>query len=510
MDNRIFLCIDLKSFYASVECIERGLDPMTTNLLVADASRTEKTICLAVSPSLKAYGISGRARLFEAVQQVKKANAERLRKAPGHKFTGTSSDAIELAAHPELELSYITAVPRMAHYMEHSTRIYNIYLKYIAPEDIHVYSIDEVFIDLTHYLSSSGLNAREFAKRMIQDVLETTGITATAGIGTNMYLAKVAMDIVAKHIPADENGVRIAELDEMSYRRQLWSHRPLTDFWRVGRGYAKKLEEVGLFTMGDIARCSVGRSNDYYNEDLLYKLFGINAELLIDHAWGWEPCTIAEVKQYKPESNSVGSGQVLHCPYDFEKARLIVREMIDLLVLDLVDKGMVTDQIVLTVGYDIENLSDPVRRKAYKGQITTDRYGRQVPKHAHGTWNLPRATSSSSELLEAMAALYDKIVNPALLIRRMSLSACHVVNEKMAKEREQKETFEQLDLFTDYAKKEAKEKEEQKKRERERRMQEALLTIKKKYGKNAVLRGMNFEEGATAKERNGQIGGHQA
>ena len=345
-----------------------------------------------------------------------------MKKAPGHKFTGTSSDAIELAAHPELELSYIIAVPRMAHYMDHSTRIYNIYLKYIAPEDIHVYSIDEVFIDLTHYLSSSGLNAREFAKRMIQDVLETTGITATAGIGTNMYLAKVAMDIVAKHIPADENGVRIAELDEMSYRRQLWNHRPLTDFWRVGRGYAKKLEEVALFTMGDIARCSVGKSNKYYNEDLLYKLFGINAELLIDHAWGWEPCTIAEVKQYKPESNSVGSGQVLHCPYDFEKARLVVREMIDLLVLDLVDKGMVTDQIVLTVGYDIENLSDPVRRKAYKGQITTDRYGRQVPKHAHGTANIGRYTSSTRLVTDAVLELYDRIVDKSLLVRRLNIS----------------------------------------------------------------------------------------
>ena len=507
MDNRIFLCIDLKSFYASVECIERGLDPMTTNLLVADASRTEKTICLAVSPSLKAYGISGRARLFEAVQQVKKANAERLRKAPGHKFTGTSSNAIELVAHPELELSYITAVPRMAHYMEHSTRIYNIYLKYIAPEDLHVYSIDEVFIDLTHYLSSSGLNAREFAKRMIQDVLETTGITATAGIGTNMYLAKVAMDIVAKHIPADENGVRIAELDEMSYRRQLWSHRPLTDFWRVGRGYAKKLEEVGLFTMGDIARCSVGKSNEYCNEDLLYKLFGINAELLIDHAWGWEPCTIAEVKQYKPESNSVGSGQVLHCPYDFEKARLIVREMIDLLVLDLVDKGLVTDQIVLTVGYDIENLSDPVRRKAYKGQITTDRYGRQVPKHAHGTANIGRYTSSTRLVTDAVLELYDRIVDKSLLVRRLNISANHVICEAdVPKENK----VEQLDLFTDYAALEKKKEKENAALEREKKMQQAVLTIKKKFGKNAILKGMNLQEGATAKDRNVQIGGHKA
>lgn len=325
MENRIFVCIDLKSFYASVECIERGLDPMTTNLVVADASRTEKTICLAVSPSLKTYGISGRARLFEAVQRVKEVNNERLRKAPGRQFHKSSYDNNEVKADPGVKLDYITAVPRMAHYMEHSTKIYQVYLKYVAPEDIHVYSIDEVFIDLTHYLSTSDLNAHDFARRMIQDVLKTTGITATAGIGTNMYLAKVAMDIVAKHIPADEDGVRIAELDEMSYRKQLWNHRPLTDFWRVGRGYAKKLEEVGLFTMGDIALCSVGKPTDYYNEELLYKLFGVNAELLIDHAWGWEPCTIAEVKAYKPESNSIGSGQVLHCPYDFEKRYCLCR-----------------------------------------------------------------------------------------------------------------------------------------------------------------------------------------
>ena len=507
MDNRIFLCIDLKSFYASVECIERGLDPMTTNLLVADASRTEKTICLAVSPSLKAYGISGRARLFEAVQQVKKANAERLRKAPGHKFTGTSSDAIELAAHPELELSYITAVPRMAHYMEHSTRIYNIYLKYIAPEDIHVYSIDEVFIDLTHYLSSSGLNAREFAKRMIQDVLETTGITATAGIGTNMYLAKVAMDIVAKHIPADENGVRIAELDEMSYRRQLWSHRPLTDFWRVGRGYAKKLEEVGLFTMGDISRCSVGKSNDYYNEDLLYKLFGINAELLIDHAWGWEPCTIAEVKQYKPESNSVGSGQVLHCPYDFEKAKLVVKEMTDQMVLDLVDKKLVTDQIVLTVGYDIENLNNADRRKQYHGEVTIDRYGRRIPKHAHGTTNLKRQTSSTKLITDAVIELYDRIVDRNLLIRRINITANRLVDESSVKK---EEVYEQLDLFTDYEAQRKKQEEEEAALDREKRMQEAMLSIKKKFGKSAVLKGMNLQKGATARDRNEQIGGHKA
>ena len=509
MSEKTYIAIDLKSFYASVECTERGLDPMTTNLVVADESRTEKTICLAVSPSLKAYGIPGRARLFEVVQRVKQVNNQRQRECRGF-LLGESYDDNELKRDKSLAVSYIVAPPQMAHYMEVSTQIYNIYLRYIAPEDIHVYSIDEVFIDTTGYLSTYDMTARELTMKLIREVLQETGITATAGIGTNMYLAKIAMDIVAKHIPADENGVRIAELDEMSYRRQLWSHRPLTDFWRVGPGYQKKLWQAGLRTMGDIARCSLGKPGEFYSEELLYQMFGVNAELLIDHAWGYEPCTLAQIRAYKPQSSSLGCGQVLPCPYTADKARIVVQEMIDGISLELVEKRLVTDQLVLTVGYDIENLTRPEIRKVYKGPMTTDRYGRRVPKHAHGTWNLPRATSSSSELLEAMAALYDKIVNPALLIRRMSLSACHVVNEKMAKEREQKETFEQLDLFTDYAKKEAKEKEEQKKRERERRMQEALLTIKKKYGKNAVLRGMNFEEGATAKERNGQIGGHQA
>lgn len=507
MKNRIFLCIDLKSFYASVECIERGLDPMTTNLVVADASRTEKTICLAVSPALKSYGISGRARLFEVVQKVKQANASRLQQAPGHRFTGSSYNAQELAENPSLQLDYIAAPPRMAHYMEHSTRIYNIYLKYIAPEDIHVYSIDEVFIDLTTYIGSAGLTPHDFAMKIIRDVYKTTGITATAGIGTNMYLAKIAMDIVAKHIPADKDGVRIAELDEMSYRRQLWNHRPLTDFWRVGRGYATKLEENGLFTMGDIARCSVGKPTDFYNEDLLYKLFGINAELLIDHAWGWEPCTIADVKQYKPSSNSIGSGQVLHCPYDFEKARLVVREMVDLLVLDLVDKGLVTDQIILTVGYDIENLTDPKRKKAYTGPITTDNYGRQIPKHAHGTVNLDRQISSTKLITDATLGLYDKIVNPALLIRRLTISANHVVPENNISN---EGIVEQLNLFTDYEALERKREEEKLALEREKRMQQAVLSIKKKFGKNAILKGMNLQEGATAKDRNNQIGGHKA
>lgn len=507
MKNRIFLCIDLKSFYASVECIERGLDPMTTNLVVADVSRTEKTICLAVSPALKSYDIPGRARLFEVVQKVKQANSSRLKKAPGQRFTGKSYNAKELVENPALKIDYIAAPPRMAKYMEQSTRIYNIYLKYIAPEDIHVYSIDEVFIDLTAYLSSSSLTPHDFAMKMIRDVYQTTGIIATAGIGTNMYLAKIAMDIVAKHIPADKEGVRIAELDEMSYRRQLWNHCPLTDFWRVGRGYAKKLEENGMFTMGDVARCSIGKPRDYYNEDLLYKLFGINAELLIDHAWGWEPCTIAEVKQYKPSSNSVGSGQVLQCPYEFEKARLVVREMIDLLVLDLVDKGLITDQIVLTVGYDIENLSDPKRRKAYKGPVTTDNYGRQIPKHAHGTANIGRQTSSTRLITDATMELYDKIVNPALLVRRLTIAANHVVPESSV---QKTDTVEQLDLFTDYEALERERAKEQEELDREKKMQQAVLSIKKKFGKNAILKGMNLQEGATAKDRNNQIGGHKA
>lgn len=507
MNNRIFLCIDLKSFYASVECADRRLDPMTTNLVVADALRTEKTICLAVSPSLKAHGISGRARLFEVIQQIKKVNAERITKAPGRKFIGSSYDAVELAAHPELELTYITAPPRMAKYIEHSTQIYNVYLKYIAPEDIHVYSIDEIFIDLTNYLPASKLTAYEFAKKMIQDVLKTTGITATAGIGTNMYLAKVAMDIVAKHIPADKDGVRIAELNEMSYRHQLWSHRPLTDFWRVGRGYARKLEGIGIFTMGDIARCSIGKPGEFYNEDLLYKMFGVNAELLIDHAWGWEPCTIAEVKQYKPSSSSIGSGQVLQCPYNFEKAKLVAKEMTDLLVLDLVDKNLVTDQIVLTVGYDIENLKNPKRRSSYKGSVTNDHYGRKIPKHAHGSINLARQTSSSRLITEAVIKLYDEIVNPALLIRRLNISANHVVSENAVSKAE---SIEQLDLFTDYVALQKQRDEENAALESEKKMQQAVLSIKKKFGKNAILKGMNLQEGATAKGRNEQIGGHKA
>lgn len=506
-ENKTYIAIDLKSFYASVECRERNRDPLTTNLVVADPSRTEKTICLAVSPSLKAYGIPGRARLFEVVQKVREANNIRRRNIPDHHFTGASDDSTKLSADMSLQLDYIIAPPRMALYMEYSTRIYDIYLKYIAPEDIHIYSVDEVFMDVTSYLNAYHMTARELAMMMIRDVLKTTGITATAGIGTNLYLCKIAMDIVAKHIEPDEDGVRIAELDEMAYRRKLWSHKPITDFWRVGQGYAKKLAEYGLYTMGDVARCSVGKTNELYNEDLLYKLFGINAELLIDHAWGYEPCTIDQIKAYKPETNSICTGQVLHCPYDFDKTRLVVKEMTDLMSLDLVDKGLVTDQIVLTIGYDIDNLTDPARKKRYKGVVTTDRYGRKVPKHAHGTINLKRQTSSTQMLMDAVMELYDRIVDKDLLIRRINITANKLVDEHTVTN---DDAYEQLDFFTDYeAVKKQKEKEDAD-LERERHMQEAMLSIKKKYGKNAILKGMNLQEGATAKDRNAQIGGHKA
>ena len=499
--QKIYAAIDLKSFYASVECVERGLDPLTTNLLVADPGRTEKTICLAVSPSLKAYGISGRARLFEALEQVGMANAARREKAPNRVFTGSSWDDPELKKDPALSIDFITAPPQMALYMEYSARIYEIYLKYVAPEDIHVYSIDEVFIDLTPYLRVSGLTAEEFVRKMIQDVLEQTGITATAGIGTNLYLCKIAMDIVAKHIPADRYGVRIAQLDEMSYRRLLWDHRPLTDFWRVGRGYAKKLESNGLYTMGDIARCSLGGPNDYYNEDLLYKLFGINAQLLIDHAWGWEPCTIRQIKDYRPSTNSISSGQVLHCPYTWEKAKLITREMTDCLTLDLVEKGLATNQLVLTVGYDIENLTNPEIAKTYAGPVVTDHYGRKVPKHGHGTVNLEEYTASTRTITQAMMELYDRVADPRLLVRRITIVACRVLPEKRC----QKEC-EQLDFFSDPAQKQR----EQQKLEKEKRRQKAVIGIKRKYGKNAILKGMNLQEGATARDRNNQVGGHKA
>lgn len=503
MADHTYLCIDLKSFYASVECVERRLDPLRTHLVVADPTRTEKTICLAVSPSLKAYGIPGRARLFEVIEQIRLENAKRRSQLHGKPFSGASADVDALAAHPEWQIDYLVAPPRMAHYIAYSTRIYDIYLKYVAPEDIHVYSIDEVFIDLTSYHALYRKPARAVAKQIILDILHTTGITAAAGIGTNLYLAKVAMDIVAKHIPADADGVRIAQLDEMGYRRQLWDHRPLTDFWRVGRGYRKKLEAHGLFTMGDVARCSLSAPG----EDLLYSLFGVNAELLIDHAWGWESCTLADVKAYRPDSNSLGSGQVLTCPYPADKARLVVQEMADLLALELVDKRWMTDQIVLTVGYDIENLTDPVRRAQYHGPVTTDAYGRRVPKHAHGTGSLPCYTSSAKQLIQTALAVYDRVIDPHLLVRRINLTVNHVVQEDRVASQQ---PAEQLDLFTDYQAQAQQYRVEQDARKRERTMQQTMLDIKKKFGKNAILKGMNLQQGATARERNQKIGGHNA
>ena len=506
-ENRTYIAIDLKSFFASVECKERKLDPLKTNLVVADAARTEKTICLAVTPSLKAYGIPGRARLFEVVQRVREENQKRAAAAPGHRLEGTSYDDDALKNNPSLAIDYVIAPPRMALYMKYSTKIYNIYLKYVAPEDIHVYSIDEVMMDVTSYLRTYGMSARELTRRMIQDVLAETNITATAGIGTNLYLCKIAMDIVAKHVEPDDDGVRIAQLDEMQYRKLLWNHRPITDFWRGGAGYARKLEENGMYTMGDVARCSMGKEDSFYNEDLLYRLFGVNAELLIDHAWGYEPCTMEMIKAYRPTTSSLCSGQVLQCPYDFEKTRLVVQEMVDLQVLDLVDKGLMTDQVVLTIGYDIENLTDPKRRKAYHGEVTIDRYGRAVPKHAHGTINLKGHTSSTIEITEKVMELYDRIVDPTLLVRRINMSVNHLEVESAVV---QKEEYEQLDLFTDYAQKEEKDREERQMREREKNMQHAMIDIKKKYGKNAIIKGMNLQEGATACDRNRQIGGHKA
>lgn len=504
-----YIAIDLKSFYASVECVERKENPLTTNLVVADESRTEKTICLAVSPSLKAFGIPGRARLFEVVAAVKEVNRRRLAAIPERKFSGKSCHAEDIDSDKSLEVSYIVAPPRMAKYMEYSTRIYQIYLRYFAPEDMHVYSVDEVFMDATRYLSTYKMSARELTRKIIQDILSETGITATAGIGTNLYLCKIAMDVWAKHTEADKDGVRIAELDEMSYRRYLWDHKPITDFWRVGRGYAKKLAENGMFTMGDVAHCSVGKPGEFYNEGLLYDLFGVNAELLIDHAWGWEPCTIEDIKAYKPSANSISTGQVLSEPYDFEKTRLIIREMTELLVLDLLDKHLVTDRMVLTVGYDIENLTDKSRRKAYSGEVVTDRYGRKIPKHAHGTANLKEKTSSISIIMDAVMELYDRIMDPALLTRRMSVVAANVVDESEA-EAQKKETYEQLTLFTDIEAEEERKKEEKAALLKERKAQEAVLAIRKKFGKNAILKGTNLEEGATTIDRNRQIGGHKA
>lgn len=498
--ERTYIAIDLKSFYASVECVERKRDPMTTNLVVADLSRTEKTICLAVSPSLKSYGIPGRPRLYEVIEDVKKINAAR-RETLGEDFHDSSDDNERIKKDPTLKLDYIVATPRMAYYMEYSTRIYQIYLRHVAPEDIHVYSIDEVFIDVTRYLGTTGLTGREFCGMLMEEVLAETGITATGGVGTNLYLAKIAMDIVAKHIEISGNEARIAELDEMSYRHLLWNHRPLTDFWRVGVGYARKLEANGLYTMGDVARCALT------NEDILYRLFGVNAELLIDHSFGWEPCTIDQIRAYRPSSNSMGAGQVLHTAYEWDKARVVLQEMTDRLVLDLVDKGLVTNQMVLTVGYDIENLSDPGRRKHYKGEVTTDWYHRQIPKHAHGTTNLEEYSSSGREIMDAVLALFDRITDPQLLIRRITITANRIIPENKKPEAPE---YEQMDLFTDYEKKKEEDQKKAKDKEREKRAQKAILEIQKKYGKNAILKGTNLKEGATGIDRNRQVGGHKA
>lgn len=525
--KRTYIAIDLKSFYASVECVLRHLDPLTTNLVVADSSRTEKTICLAVSPSLKAYGIAGRARLFEVVQKVKEINQERLAEAVrmkavpkdengNYQFALSSYNDPDIRKDPALKLSYITAPPQMKLYEEYSTKIYSIYLKYIAPEDIHVYSIDEVFIDATRYMSIYKMSARSLAMTMIREVLYTTGITATAGIGTNMYLAKVAMDIVAKHVPADKDGVRIAEIDEKKYRELLWCHRPLTDFWRIGRGYSKKLEALGLYTMGDIARASM----DPAMEDILYRAFGINAELLIDHAWGWEPTTIEYIKQYRPSTNSISSGQVLKEPYDFEKGGLIVREMAELLVQQLVRKGVVTRQIVLTIGYDRTSIAADVPGKTirdtvyivtktgriYDGKVSSDPYGRAAPRHAHGTGNLDKYTNSTRKIVSAVMELYERITDPELLIRRVTIAAAGIIPESMIPEDEP----EQLDLFTDYDQLEKERQAEKIQDEKERRLLRATLSLQDRFGKNAVLKGMNFIEGGTTIERNGQIGGHKA
>lgn len=540
--HRTYIAIDLKSFYASVECVERGLDPLRTNLVVADRSRTSKTICLAVSPSLKAYGLSGRARLFEVEHTMSLVNAERRLRAPGRRFSGESFDANELAADPSLGAAFIAAKPRMSHYLHCSAKIYEIYLKYASDEDIHVYSIDEVFIDATGYLRALGMNGHDMARTIVRDIYRTTGITATAGVGTNLYLAKVAMDIVAKHMPADADGVRVAELDERSYRRLLWSHRPLTDFWRVGRGYARKLERQGLMTMGDIARCSLGRMSDHYNEDLLYRMFGVNAELLIDHAWGWEPCTIADIKRYRPAERSISSGQVLTGPADLRTGRLIVREMADDLALELVEKNVLTDRLILTVGYDAGSL-DPARldscatdaereaakaaAREYSGEVTVDRYGRRVPKPASGSVDLDGFTMSSTRIRTAMTSLYDRIVNPLLQVRRLTVVAGNLHTQR---EIDAERRYEQPDLFT-IAREKAAETEDSdmgktgitadtnhdsthadgaKDSARERRVQETLVNVKRRFGRNAVIKGMNLEQGATGMQRHQQIGGHAA
>ena len=492
--EKVYSCIDLKSFYASVECVERGLNPLKTNLVVADKSRTEKTICLAVSPALKQYGIGGRARLFEVLSKVKEINKIRRKDNGYKKFTGKSVNDDILKKDKTKELDLIIAPPRMAHYIDYSAKIYNIYLKYIAKEDIFVYSIDEVFMDITNYLKYYNLSSKELITKIIKDVYDTTGITATAGIGTNLFLAKVAMDVVAKHITPNKFGVRIAELNEMSYRKMIWNHLPITDIWRVGKGISKKLEKYGMYTMGDVARCSIN------NEDLLYKLFGVNAELLIDHAWGYEPCTIESIKNYKPLAKSISSGQVLQCPYDYNKTKLIVREMADLLALDLVSKKLVTEQLVLTIGYDIDNITDD-----YNGEITIDHYGRAIPKSSHGTINLDYKTSSSKIIIEAMIKLFERIINPKLLVRRVNMCATKLASEEVEK---CKVRYKQLDLFSSLEEKDNKLDYNIKALKEENNLQNAMLKIKEKYGKNAILKGMDLEDGATTMDRNRQIGGH--
>lgn len=524
--EKSYIAIDLKSYYASVECVDRGRDPLTTNLVVADKSRTEKTICLAVSPSLKAYGIPGRARLFEVVQKVGEVNNRRLAALNGKEFSSSSDDARIINKNPSVKIDYIVATPRMKRYMDMSTEIFNIYMKYVSPEDMHVYSVDECFIDVTEYLKLYNMSARELCETMIREVFSTTGITATGGVGSNMYLCKIAMDIEAKHIQPDANGVRIAELNERTYREKMWAHEPITDFWRVGKGIEKRLKALQIYTMGDIARCSIGlppisyreNSSDsaneiiqlgadgralhkdaFFNEELLYKTFGVNAELLIDHAWGYEPTTIDMIKSYVPDNNSLSTGQVLSHPYDYDKTRVVVREMTDLLVLDLVDKGLVTDQIVITLGYDIDNAG-------YKGESVDDRYGRRVPKPAHGSINLGRKCSSTFLIVDKALELFDSIVDKKLYVRRLSIAANHVIREKDVK---QEESYEQLDLFTDYKQLEKEKKELEEKDRQEKNLQKAMISIQKKYGKNAVLKGTNFMEGSTAIERNGQVGGHK-
>lgn len=501
-EQRTYIAIDLKSFFASVECVERGLDPLSTHLVVADASRTEKTICLAVSPSLKEYGIGGRARLFEVVQRVREVNRERGARLHGGRFTGKSTFAPELAEHPDWALDYIVATPRMSHYIDYSVRIYGIYLQYIAPEDIHVYSIDEVFIDATPYLSTYHVTAHQLARKMISDVLAQTGITATAGIGTNLYLAKVAMDIVAKHLPADADGVRIAELDEQSYRQTLWTYRPLTKFWRVGRGIARRLEQQGMYTMGDIARQSVR------NEELLYRLFGVNAELLIDHAWGWEPCTIRQIKAYRPASKSLSNGQVLQSPYTFDKARVVVQEMAENAALVLTDKHLACSLLRIDVGYDRESVNLPQFFAVYHGDIVADPYGRSVPKPAHGTIRLDKPTASARLIVQAVLKAFDSCVNPHLLVRGMNLTMTQLVDEKTALRQAAKPV--QRDLFDSLEENVAQRQHEQQFFEKERKVQQAMLHIKKAFGKNAILKGVNFAEGATMRDRNSQIGGHKA